>query len=230
MKISIIIPVLNEEKALPETLQNIAECAPGCEVLIVDGGSADSTRAIVKDFTGFPIVLLESPKGRGTQMNVGAKQAEGDILLFLHADTHLPPDTPALIERALRDTATLGGFFQIAFVPHSPLADFYARCYNVRSHFRIFYGDACLFVRREVFERLGGYQAALLMEDFELVLRLRRAGRLAYIREGAVRSSSRRFSTTSVGVKMLFVWFWLHILMACGVSQEKLARFYPEKR
>jgi hypothetical protein len=85
-------------------------------------------------------------------------------------------------------------------------------------------------VRRPVFEQMEGYRAALLMEDIELILRLRRAGRLAYIRPSTVESSSRRFATTGVGIKMLFVWFWLHILMACGVSQERLARFYPDKR
>ncbi len=230
MNITVIVPTLNEEKTLPGTLHNIAMCAPGCEVIIVDGGSSDSTRAVAQAFTRFPIVWLESPKGRGTQMNAGAVRATGDVLLFLHADTHLPPETPALVERALQDPAILGGFFRIAFVPHAPLGDFYAWCYNLRSHFRVFYGDACLFVRRPVFAQMEGYRAALLMEDIELILRLRRAGRLAYIRPATVESSSRRFATTGVGIKMLFVWFWLHILMACGVSQERLARFYPDKR
>ncbi len=230
MKISIIVPTLNEEKALPDTLRNIASNAPGCEVIIVDGGSADRTQEIVAGFRDIPIVWMTAPKGRGSQMNAGAKAATGEVLLFLHADTHLPRDTPELVAGALREPETLGGFFRIAFVPRAPLADFYTWAYNVRSHFRVFYGDAGLFLRQEVFERMGGYRAALVMEDIELILRLRRAGRLAYVRGGAVQSSSRRFPTTWVGIRMLGLWFWLHILMACGVSQEKIARLYPEKR
>ena len=230
VKISIIVPTLNEEKALPTTLQNIAECAPSCEVIVVDGGSTDRTRDVVEAFTALPILWLNAPKGRGNQMNAGAAKASGDVLLFLHADTHLPPHAPMLIENALLAPHQIGGFFRIAFVPRSPLANFYAWCYNLRSHFRIFYGDAALFVRRGVFEQMGGYQAALLMEDFELIMRLRRAGKLAYVRQGTVCSSSRRFPSTWAGVKMLGVWFWLHILMACGVSQEELSRLYPEKR
>jgi len=230
MKISIIVPTLNEEKALPDTLRNIAASAPDCEVIIVDGGSTDRTRDVVREFTAIPIVWMEAPRGRGNQMNAGAARATGDVLLFLHADTHLPPDASTLIASALHLSGILGGFFRIAFVPRAPLADFYTWCYNLRSHFRIFYGDAALFVRRDVFERMGGYRAALLMEDIEFILRLRRAGKLAYMQQGTVYSSSRRFPTTWTGLKMLGIWFWLHILMACGVSQEKLARLYPEKR
>ena len=230
MHISIIIPTLNEERALPGTLANIARCAPGCEVIIADGGSADRTRTVAESFGALPVVWVESSKGRGTQMNAGAARATGDVLLFLHADTHLPPGTPALIEQVLRHPRTLGGFFRIAFAPCAPLADFYAGCYNIRSYFRLFYGDAALFLRREVFEQMGGYPPVPLMEDVEFILRLRGRGKLAYIRAGTVVSSSRRFPSTAAGFKMLGVWFWLHVLMASGVAPEKLVRFYPDMR
>ena len=230
MKISVIIPALNEEKSLLDTLHNVAECLPMSEVIVVDGGSTDKTRALVQEFTALSILLLEAPKGRGNQMNTGAARATGNVLLFLHADTHLPPNAAELIAAALQDSRTLGGFFRIAFVPGFPLANLYAWGYNLRSHLRIFYGDAALFVRRDVFERLEGYRAALVMEDVELVSRLRRAGRLAYVREGTVHSSSRRFPNTWIGIAMLGVWFSMHLLMACGVSQERLARLYPEQR
>lgn len=163
-------------------------------------------------------------------MNAGAASASGDVLLFLHADTLLPKDAPKMIKDALRSPQVNGGFFRIAFTPSTPLGMFYAWGYNLRSHFRIFYGDAALFVRREIFEQLGGYRVATLMEDVELISRLRRMGRLAYIKRGTVLSSSRGFPKTWSGLKMLGVWFWLHMLLACGVSQEKLARFYPQKR
>jgi rSAM/selenodomain-associated transferase 2 len=230
MRISIVVPTLNEERALPSTLQNIAECAQGCEVIIVDGGSVDRTLEIAAQFNGVPLVVLKSERGRGNQMNAGAAASTGDVLLFLHADTLLPPNTPALIAEAMMRPGTIGGFFRIAFVPRSPLADFYAFCYNLRSHWRTFYGDAGLFVGRETFENMGGYQASLLMEDIELIRRLRRSGRLAYVRGGTVRTSARRFASPWAGVKMLGVWMWLHVLHAFGVSQEKLARRYPDER
>ena len=230
MKISIIVPTLNEERALPATLRNLAESAPGCEVIVVDGGSADRTWAIASQFADAPVTLLRSERGRGNQMNAGAAKATGEVLLFVHADTLLPRDTPSLIETALAANGVIGGFCRIEFVPQTPLARLYSLCYNLRSHFRIFYGDACLFVHRETFEQMGGYRASLLMEDIELIRRLRRRGRLAYIRHGAVRSSARRFATPWVGVKMLGVWAWLHLLLAFGVSQEELARRYPDKR
>ncbi|HXG24650.1 MAG TPA: TIGR04283 family arsenosugar biosynthesis glycosyltransferase, partial [Chthonomonadales bacterium] len=199
MRISIIIPTLNEERALPTTLQNIAECARDCEVIIVDGGSTDRTREMVASFQNLPMIWMEAPRGRGSQMNAAAARASGDVLLFLHADTHLPPGAPEMIRHALADPQVLGGNFRIRFAPSTPLANFYAWCYNLRSHTHVFYGDSALFVRKEVFDRMGGYRAERVMEDFEFVLRLRREGRLAYIRQGTVTSSARRFSTTGKG-------------------------------
>lgn len=230
MKISIVIPALNEEKALPETLRSLAAHAPGCEVIVVDGGSTDATRAVVERFDAMPIRWVDAPRGRGNQMNAGAAVAHGDVLLFLHADTQPPSGLPGLISHALSNPAALGGFFRIEFVPHAPLANFYTWCYNLRSHLRIFYGDAGLFVRKEVFEQMQGYRAALLMEDVEFILRLRRLGHIAYVRGGVMRSSARRFPSRPEGVRMLAIWFWLHILNALCVSQERLARYYPEKR
>lgn len=230
MRISIIIPTLNEERALPSTLRNIAECARDCEVIIVDGGSTDCTRELVASFRVLPMVWMEAPRGRGNQMNAAAARASGDVLLFLHADTHLPPGAPEMIRNALADPQVLGGNFRIRFAPSTPLANFYAWCYNLRSHIRIFYGDSALFVRKEVFDRMGGYRAERVMEDFEFVLRLRREGRLAYIRQGTVTSSARRFPTTGKGMMMLGLWFLMHILMACGVNQKTLERLYPPVR
>jgi rSAM/selenodomain-associated transferase 2 len=230
MKLSVIVPMLNEEQALPRTLSNLAECAPGSEVILVDGGSTDRTRDVAEGFRGMPLVWVDAPRGRGNQMNAGAARATGDALLFLHADTHLPPGAPERIIRALADPSVLGGNFRIRFAPRSTLADFYALCYNLRSRLRIFYGDSALFVRREVFERLGGYQAEILMEDIDLVLRLRRAGRLVTIRSGTVTSSARRFPNMAIALGMLGVWTLLHLLMALGVGQDRLAKLYPDVR
>jgi rSAM/selenodomain-associated transferase 2 len=230
MKISIIIPVLNEEKALPATLHNVAECAPDCEVIVVDGGSQDRTREIAQAFEPVPVVWVESARGRGRQMNVGAARATGDALLFLHADTHLPPHTPALIARALSDPRVPGGNFRLQFVPRTLLTDLFSWCYNLRSRFRVFYGDSGIFVRREIFEQMGGYRAERILEDYEFVKRLRRVGRLITIREGTIRSSARRFATLRASVKTLGVWALLHLLVLLDVPRERLERYYPEVR
>lgn len=225
-----IIPTLNEEQRLPATLANVAACAPGCELVIADGGSMDRTRDAVERASGPALVWLDAPRGRGAQMNAGAARARGDVLLFLHADTHLPPGADAMVERALADPRVVGGNFRVRFVPRAPMANLFTWCYNARTHARIFYGDSAIFLRREAFEKLGGYRAARVMEDIELVRRMRRLGRLAYIREGEACTSTRRFPRSSAAVRMLGVWTLLHVLMACGASQETLERFYPEVR
>jgi rSAM/selenodomain-associated transferase 2 len=230
MKLSVIVPTLNEGKGLAETLRNLAECVPGSELIVVDGGSTDRTHEVAAGFRGMPLVWVDAPRGRGSQMNVGAARATGDILLFLHADTHLPPGTPDLIARALADPRILGGNFRIRFAPHTAASGFYAWCYNLRSRLRIFYGDSALFVRAEVFASMGGYRAELLMEDIDLVLRLRRAGRLAHIRDETVTSSTRRFPTTWEALRMLVVWTLLHLLMALGMRQDRLLKLYPDVR
>lgn len=231
MRLSVIIPVLNEEKAILATLENVARRAPNAEVLVVDGGSVDETVPRMIEFlAAHPnFQLLHSERGRGRQMNLGAATATGDTLLFLHADTHLPPDTETLLETALQSPRILGGNFRLRFVPRSPVADLYSVLYNLRSQFRLFYGDSGLWVRRAVFEELGGYPKERLMEDVAFVLRLRKAGRLACL-PGVVETSARRFQGTRRNLRALLTWSWLHLLLLCGADDETLERFYPPVR
>jgi rSAM/selenodomain-associated transferase 2 len=237
MRLSIIIPVLNEEKALLVTLENVAACAPGAEVIVVDGGSTDATLGLADGFAaqrnaeagGEAWKVLRSERGRGRQMNLGAAAATGDTLLFLHADTHLPPETPRLLETALADSRVLGGNFRIRFVPSSRIADLYTPIYNARSRFRIFYGDSALWMRRSVFEALGGYPLERVMEDFALVLRLRKTGKLVCL-PAVVESSARRFQGARANTRALLQWGWLHILLLFGAGDETLERFYPPVR
>lgn len=234
MKITVVVPVLNEEERIADTLANLAGCAHGreviVEVIVVDGGSIDRTREVADNASTPWVVWVDAPRGRGNQMNAGAALAAGDVLLFVHADTHLPPDAAGQIVRALGDSRVIGGNFYVEFMPKTGPARFFAWCYNIRSHLRIFYGDSSIFVRREVFERMGGYRAARIMEDIEFVRRLRREGKLAIIRRARVRSSSRRFMTVGSSLRMLVVWSLLHVLMAVGVRQETLEKLYPEVR
>jgi rSAM/selenodomain-associated transferase 2 len=234
MRLTIIVPALNEERALPATLRSILVAAPDAEVIVVDGGSTDGTVAVAREFEGLAVRVMESPRGRGTQMNAGAAAASGDVLLFLHADTQLPADAAGHLARALADPRALGGNFRIRFTPRGLVADLFAWVYNVRSRARIFYGDSAIFVRREAFEALGGYRLPRLMEDIDLVRRLRRHARRAggqlVTLPCAVTSSARRFGIAGSALKMLWVWSLLHVLLALGVSQERMERYYRQVR
>jgi rSAM/selenodomain-associated transferase 2 len=228
--LSIIIPTLNEEKALPVTLTGLLSAFSASEIIVVDGGSRDRTRAIVDSFIDNRICWVDSERGRGTQMNAGSSIATGDVLLFLHADTRLPENYGELIEEALADSRTVGGNFRIRFEPRGPVADFYTRCYNLRSRLKVFYGDSAIFVRRSAFTEIGGFRQARIMEDLELVRRLRRTGKLTTVWKAEVVSSARRFTSARSGLKALVQWTWLHILYYSGAGQEALDRRYPDVR
>jgi rSAM/selenodomain-associated transferase 2 len=230
VRLSVIIPTLNEERALPETLANVIMAVPACEIIVADGGSADGTRVAAESFTEREVRWIDSERGRGAQMNAGARAATGDVLLFLHADTQLPNGTLDMVRHALQDSRVVGGNFKVRFEPRGPVADFYAWCYNARSRAKVFYGDSAIFVRRDIFEAIGGYRHARIMEDLELVRRLRRAGKLRTIRDGEVVSSARRFTNARSGLRALALWTWLHILFYCGAGQEALERRYPQVR
>jgi rSAM/selenodomain-associated transferase 2 len=234
MNVSIIIPTLNEEAALPAVLENVAAVAPGCEVIVVDGGSTDWTVEIARAY-GRRIRVIVSERGRGIQMNAGASASTGDVLLFLHADTTLPAQAVRLIGDALKDPRVIGGNFQIQFEPRTRTADLFSWLYNVRSRARIFYGDSVIFVRRATFEKLGGYRFERIMEDIDFVRRLRRLARsegrrLAVISDAPVRSSARRFGSAGAGIRMLLLWSLLHVMLFFGAGQEALERRYRQVR
>lgn len=167
--ISIIIPALNEEIALPRTLASIVSQEAAHEILISDGGSTDRTLAIAQaaGASGLP-----APRGRGAQMNAGARLARGEWLLFLHADTLLPPGALNAI-RSLPPHVAAGGFHQ-AFSPAPPLLRMVSRLHNWRcKRTHIIYGDQAMFVRRAVFEALGGFPETDL-EDVKFSEQLRK--------------------------------------------------------
>lgn len=236
--LSVIIPTLNEADNLPATLAAVRlALGPGDEIIVADGGSDDATRAIAE---GEGACAIVSPRGRGTQMNAGADRARGETLLFLHADTLLPPDAGALIRAALEDGTVLGGNFTLRFDAPDALARLFARVYNARSRRqRIFYGDSALWVRRPVFDALGGFAESRLMEDYAFCLALRAEARRCYptlslsktlpLLPSAVVTSARRFTgRRGLALKMLGVWALLHVLYACGASPDTLERrFYP---
>jgi len=226
--ISVIVPVLDEEARLGRRLAELA-ATPGLgEVLVVDGGSADSTVAIAHTFSG--VRLLSAARGRARQMNAGAAAAVGDVFLFLHADVSLPRDAAAWIVRTLADPRVVAGAFRTWTVPDGapsrlgPLL----RLADIRSRVTRFpYGDQAIFVRRDAFARVGGFPDQPLMEDLELSRRLRRLGRIATV-PAVVRVSGRRFVARPIRFTLIARTF--PTLYRLGVPPRVLARFWGDVR
>ncbi len=220
-RITVIVPTLNEQERLPMTLSRVG-LAPGDELVVVDGGSTDATLSIAQEFT--PLVL-RSPAGRARQMNCGARQAGGDILLFLHADTLLPPQGLDAVRAAMQSPEIVGGAFCLAFTPSTPALRVVAWGANIRTRWgKLPYGDQALFVRRQLFDELGGYEDVPFLEDVKLVQTLRHQGTLAVL-EQAVCTSGRRWLQQGV----FYTTMRNNVLMAfyfCGVSLTTLKRWY----
>ena len=227
--VSVIIPVLNEERVLAATLRSLAAAQGAFEVLVVDGDSTDTTIKIAADFNSVCRVL-HAARGRAAQMNAGAGAARGDVLLFLHADVRFHPDGILAIERALADTSILGGNFRVRFAGggHAVASRLFTAINHHRRRFGIFYADSGIFVRRSVFERLGGFAPLSLMEDYEFARRLWKAGRLAHLRE-ELEVSSRRWENRGVW-RTMWAWFWIQTFYTLGVPAHRLARWYPAVR
>jgi rSAM/selenodomain-associated transferase 2 len=222
MKLSIIIPVLDEERRIGERLTELRDCV---DIIVVDGGSRDRT---VERARAFPGVRVEkAPRGRASQMNHGARLASGDVLLFLHADVSLPPDAVTHIERALADARTVAGAFRTWHVADGRSAP-WLHLADLRSRYSgLPYGDQALFVRREAFWKAGGFPEQPLMEDLELSLRLRRLGPIAIV-PASVRVSGRRFLAHPIRDTLLVNAFPL--LYRLGVPPATLARLYRDVR
>jgi rSAM/selenodomain-associated transferase 2 len=202
LKLSIIVPVLNEAQGIVAALDTLAPLrAFGAEVLVVDGGSTDGTPERASPLADRVIV---TPRGRALQMNAGAQIATGDALLFLHADSRLPPHAPALVEQALADRSW--GRFDVAIEGRSAWLPVIARLMNLRSRLTgIATGDQAIFVTRAAFEAAGGFPAQPLMEDIELSKRLKRLGPPACLR-ARVATSGRRWDTHGAWRTILLMW------------------------
>lgn len=223
--ISIVVPVLDEERAIAATLERLRE-PEVLEVIVVDGGSRDGTCERVAPLVD---VLLSSSPGRARQMNEGARVARGEILFFLHADTLVPAGFAAAIARALTDPTCVGGRFDLELDDPRPIHRLIAAMIRWRSRrTRLFTGDQGIFVRRSVFERLGGYPDEPLMEDLALSRALRGTGRIASLHERVV-TSSRRWVAGGVLATILTMWT-LRSLYALGVPPRILARWYAPVR
>ncbi|HJU06588.1 MAG TPA: TIGR04283 family arsenosugar biosynthesis glycosyltransferase [Nitrospiraceae bacterium] len=235
MFISVVIPVLNEERLLPDTLAHTLACGFD-ELIVVDGGSTDRTREIVQTFqlstqhaVSTRITLLAAPPGRASQMNAGASAAVGDVLLFLHADTRLPTNARTLITAALQGSDCIGGRFDVRFDPDSGWGRLISCMMNVRSRWTgIATGDQTVFVKRASFQHLGGFSEIPIMEDIEFSRRMKRAGKIAALGTPVV-TSYRRWQTHGPFRTILLMWA-LRTLYWLGISPRTLSHLYGDAR
>lgn len=221
MHLSIVMPVLNEAAGIAQALRQLAPLRQrGAQLIVVDGGSRDATLAAA---TPHADLLLTSGRGRALQMNAGAAQAAGDALLFLHADTGLPPDADALLAAALQQADW--GRFDVQLAGDRRMLAVIATMMNLRSRLTgIATGDQALFMQRSTFEQAGGFAPIPLMEDIELSRRLRRIGRPACLR-ARVTSSGRRWEQHGVW-RTIFLMWRLRLAYFLGADPHALARAY----
>jgi len=232
MTITVVIPTLNEEAVLPRTLSLTAGLGFD-ELIVVDGGSHDRTREIVTALRvtrdASPVTLLTAPPGRARQMNAGGTSSMGDVLLFLHADTSLPSDARKAVEWALEDPACVGGRFDMRFERDSGLGWLISRMMNLRSRWTgIATGDQAIFVRRSVFDQLGGYSDLPIMEDVDFTRRLKRTGLVTAL-QSKVTTSYRRWDSRGPLRTILLMWI-LRFLYWIGISPQRLTRLYGSVR
>ena len=219
--ISIITPVLNEEQQIVSFLDNLQPVS-WCEHILIDGGSTDQTRNLINRY---PVRLISSPPGRGTQQNAGASAATCDILLFLHCDTRLPENYQYFVRHILAQPGISAGAFQLGIDHPGRWYRLIERGVNLRSRLlSLPYGDQALFMKKSVFQQVGGFPDQPILEDISLLRRLRHLGKIGQA-PAAVVTSARRwqrlgiFRTTVINQLMLAG-------MVAGISSQRLARLY----
>jgi rSAM/selenodomain-associated transferase 2 len=221
--ISVIIPTLNEQENISGCIESIKADGGDHEIIVCDGGSSDATVQIVREYDD--VILIETGKGRGSQMNKGGEAANGEVLLFLHADTKLERGWSRELLSALVDESIIGGAFAFRI-------DNYAMRYRLIESwvklrctlFSLPYGDQGIFVRRGIFDRTGGYRDIPLMEDVEIIGRLKKEGKLALLKKCAVTRDRRwvrkGWIRASVSNQMVMLMYKM------GIDPHTLARLY----
>lgn len=218
MKLSAVIPTLNEEASLGRLLERLRKTAGVDEVIVADGGSTDGTPDVVSP----PARLVPSERGRGSQLATGAREASGDVLLFLHADVTPPRDLAAQISGAVQE-GHVGGNFRLRYPGGGLLGRWLELLAPVYRRFSRYYGDSGIFVRRDVYDACGGFPWIPIMEDVVFVRRMEGMGHTAYL-PGPMISEARRWRGRQL--RTLLLWALMQALFALGVSPWRLAALY----
>jgi rSAM/selenodomain-associated transferase 2 len=222
-RVSVVIPTLDEVDRLAALVGALQREPELREIIIADGGSTDGTPALA---TKFSTRVIATEPGRGQQLKAGAAVASGEILLFLHADSLFPSGGLGALCAALdSDPRTPGGNFRVIFDGDSCFARGLTVAYPWLRWVALYYGDSGIFVRRSVYEAIGGIKPIHLMEDYDFVRRLERAGPTCRVEDPPLTTSSRKFAGRRASA-IIWGWVMVHVLYWLGISPERLTRLY----
>lgn len=223
--VSIVVPVLNEEKNIKKALEKLRSLKGNKEIIVVDGGSIDNTVSIARSYAR---VVLSS-KGRAIQMNTGAKLARGEIIWFVHSDSVLEVDSILEIEKEIELGFIGGGFSLYFYDSKSYFMRYIALTSNIRaSLLKMFFGDQGIFIRRDKFIEVGGFPEIDIMEDLEYSKRIAKLGRIRRLKK-SIGTSSRRFTKGGL-LKTFLLMQKLKVLYILGVDPKKLSDMYRDVR
>ena len=228
MKLSVIIPVLNEQAHLPQTVAALQASMAKAEIIVVDGGSSDGTREWLS--AQKELIFIAATRGRGIQLNAGAKAASGEVLLFLHGDCVLPANAPTLIQQTLLSAHTGGGAFLIRFAETRPQSlGIIAKGINARTLMtKTATGDQGIFVRRTVYDAIGGFADWPLFEDVDFVTRMKRRGKFVILRE-PITISARRYLANGPW-RTTFLMYALRLGYWFGIPPVRLYQWFQDVR
>jgi rSAM/selenodomain-associated transferase 2 len=223
--ISIIVPIYNEEKILSKNSSQFKNLSQYAELIFIDGGSSDKSIEIASDYGK----VLCSKKGRAVQMNCGAYSAKEKVLLFLHADTFIYSDALASIKRAIKDNGFIGGCLTQRIDKDGAIYRLIENFGNIRAKItKVFYGDQGIFVRKDIFLKIGGCPRVSIMEDVLFSKRLRKAGKTIVLKDN-IFVSPRRWQNKGI-IKTIFLYSSFNILFWLGTPLEKIKPLYDDLR
>lgn len=223
--ISIVIPIYNEEKILSENSAEFHKLSQQGELIFVDGGSTDRSVEISTCYGR----VLASKKGRAAQMNYGASFVQADVLLFLHADAVISTGTVESIERKIKYSGFIGGCLTQRIAKGGVIYRFIEKFGNIRAEItKVFYGDQGIFVRKDIFFKMGGFPEVSMMEDVLFTKKLRRLGKTVVLPD-RVAVSPRRWENQGV-IKTVFLYLFLNILFCLRVPLDEIKLFYDDLR
>lgn len=219
--ISIIIPVLNEERVIDEILKSLVKLKGDKEIIVVDGGSKDNTALLAAKYA----TVINGRKGRAYQMNDGAKIAKGNILWFLHVDSKVSERSILLIEEAVKSGSVGGGFKLYFYDLETHFMKFVSWSSNLRARVGgLYFGDQGIFIRKDIFQSLRGFKEVPLMEDWDMSIRLKKQGKMKMI-NAAIGTSARKFKSEGQ-LKTLLFMHKIKLLYKLGVSEDRLRDMY----